>query len=348
MSRAGQGGAARPPVRSVLISWDVAPEHVQAVRHAFPDLRVDHAPDSARAIEAASEADVMLADSLPPELLRAASRARWLHSVSAGVESWFHPELLEREILLTNSSGTHGPQIAEIILGMALCFATGLHTLIAAARTPTRGHLPSGGGWPWPKGDVRAQVLGQKFVLEGQTMGVVGLGAIGDATARKAHGLGMRVLATRRRPTDRPPYVERLLGADHADLLTVLAQSDHVALCLPLTPDTEGLLGEAELRAMKPSAYLYNVGRGGSVDQAALLAALREGQLAGAGLDVTVPDPPEDASPLWEMPNVILSQHTSGFSPHNDRLITELFIENLRRYRAGQPLRNQVDPHLGY
>jgi phosphoglycerate dehydrogenase-like enzyme len=327
----------------VLIAWDLAPAYVEEIRRAFPAWRIVQAEDPNGAARVAPEAEVIFAGEMPRELLRAASHARWLHSVSAGVDRWFHPELVERDVVLTNSSGVHGAQISEMILGMALCFATGLHTLVAAQRSPRPGARAES-----VIEDVRTGVRRHKFELEGQTMGVIGLGAIGDATARKAHGLGMRVLAARRHPADPPPYVARVLGSDPAGLAALLGESDHVALCLPLTPETDGLIGEAELRRMKQTAYIYNVGRGASIDQPALERALRDGWIAGAGLDVTVPEPPDERSPLWDMPNVILSQHTSGYSPRNTRRLVDLFIDNLRRYEAGEPLRNQVDKRLRY
>lgn len=339
----------QPRKGTVLIAWDLAPEYVEEIRRAFPDLRIVQETSPSGLLRAAPEAEVLFAGNLPRELLRAATHVRWLQSVGAGVESWFHPELLEGDVVLTNASGIHGTQIAEMILGMALCFATGLHLLIAAQRAPDHGHPAAHS--PGENGadeDVRDRVRATKFELEGQTMGVVGLGAIGDATARKAHGLGMRVLAARRHPSEPPPYISRVHGADSESLSALLRESDHVALCLPLTPETDGLIGEAELRRMKPTAYIYNVGRGSSIDQQALERALAEGWIAGAGLDVSVPDPPDDRSPLWTMPNVILSQHTSGNSPHYVRRVTDLFIENLRRYRAGAPLLNQIDKHLRY
>jgi phosphoglycerate dehydrogenase-like enzyme len=332
-------------VRTVLIAWDLAPEYVEEIRHAFPSLRIvqETSPDGMR--RAAREAEVIFAGDMPRELLQAATCVRWLQSVGAGVEDWFHPELMEGDVILTNASGVHGTQIAELILGMALCFATGLHTLIAAQRTPDHGHVATGTGQGT---DVRDVVRAHKYELEGQTMGIIGLGAIGDATARKAHGLGMRVLAARRHPADPPHYIAQVLGADRESLSTLLRESDHVALCLPLTPETDGLIGEAELRRMKRTAYIYNVGRGSSIDPQALERALTEGWIAGAGLDVSVPDPPDDRSPLWTMPNVILSQHTSGFSPKYVRRVTDIFLENMRRYLAGEPLLNQIDKNLRY
>jgi phosphoglycerate dehydrogenase-like enzyme len=174
---------------------------------------------------------------------------------------------------------------------------------------------------------------------------VIGLGDIGGTLARKADALGMRVIGVRRNPRPAP-------GVSHVypneQLTTALGQADHVALCLPLTTDTHHYIGAAELRVMRPTAYIYNVGRGGSIDEPALVEALRHGVIAGAGLDVTDPEPVPTDSPLWAMSNVILSQHTSGMSPHNADRVTALFAANLTRFLAGEPLQQRIDPQLGY
>jgi phosphoglycerate dehydrogenase-like enzyme len=189
------------------------------------------------------------------------------------------------------------------------------------------------------------QVRATKRELHGQTLCVVGLGDIGGTLAAKAHGLGMHVLGVRRRRVP-CPHVDELYTRDR--LLSPVSQADHVALCLPLTAETTAIVGECELRAMQPSAYIYNVGRGASISAGPLLVALSEGWIAGAGLDVTDPEPLPDDSPLWDMPNVILSQHTSGSSPYNADRITTQFIENLGRYLRGEPLTNLVDQARGY
>lgn len=174
---------------------------------------------------------------------------------------------------------------------------------------------------------------------------MVGLGDIGGTLAHKAQQLDMRVLGVRR--SNAPfPSLDAQYTPDQ--LLQALPEADHVALCLPLTPATTGIIDETELRAMRPTAYIYNVGRGASITAAALLRALQEDWIAGAGLDVTDPEPLPDDSPLWTRPNVILSQHTSGSSPYNADRITNIFLDNLSRYRRGDSLRNVIDQERGY
>jgi phosphoglycerate dehydrogenase-like enzyme len=233
-------------------------------------------------------------------------------------------------VLITNSSGAHGDPISELILAHMLAFATGLDRLIRAQRDHRH---------------ISKEIVQTKFELAGQTLCVVGLGDIGGTLARKADALGMVVTGVRR--SSHP-----VQGVSHlyptSQLHTALAQADHVALCLPLTNHTRHFIGAAELRAMRPTAYIYNVGRGASIDEAALVHALQTGMIAGAGLDVTDPEPVPADSPLWDMPNVILSQHTSGSSPHNANRVTELFAANLTRFLAGEPLQQRIDPARGY
>jgi len=185
------------------------------------------------------------------------------------------------------------------------------------------------------------------FEATGQTMLVVGLGKIGEALAVRAKGLGMHVLATRRRLG-----IERSSAADEvfplSELRNRIGEADHVAITLPLTPDTEGMFDRDLLQAMKPGAYIYNIGRGPIIDQDVLIELLNSGHIAGAGLDVTTPEPLPDDSPLWDMPNVILTPHTSGYSPKLWDRGMDLWIENLRRFTSGEELLNIVDVDAGY
>ncbi len=174
----------------------------------------------------------------------------------------------------------------------------------------------------------------------------MGLGAIGAKTAEKARGLGMRVLGLRRNPAKSCAYVERMYGPD--GLGELLAQSDWVVLAAALTPETKHLIGEKELRRMKPSAYLINIARGSVIDEAMLVRALQEEWIAGAGLDVFEREPLPSDSPLWDMRNVVITPHFAGMTPHYSDRVIEIFCDNLQRYRSGEPLRNVVDKELAY
>ncbi|MFO7919196.1 MAG: D-2-hydroxyacid dehydrogenase [Anaerolineae bacterium] len=314
----------------VLIGEDVGRDNLRRMREAYPDVQFLFRPDEDDFIAAASRAQIIFTKHLPTEAVRRASQLLWVQAGTAGINHLLDAGLGELDVLLTNASGAHGVPMAELILGMMLAFATGLDTLIRAQRKHA-----------WISEEARTK----KFELQGQTLCVLGLGDIGGTLARKAGNLGMYVLGVRR-SAERFPDVDEQYGPDQ--LLEIFSRADHVALCLPLTPETEGIVGERELRAMKSSAYIYNVGRGPSIDREALLRALSEGWIAGAGLDVTDPSPLSDNSPLWEMPNVILSQHTSGSSPYNADRITSIFMENLGRYLRDEPLMNVVNMGGGY
>lgn len=184
------------------------------------------------------------------------------------------------------------------------------------------------------------------FELAGTTLVLIGVGAIGERTAAMAAALGMRVLGVRRDPTLGAPGVTAMFGPDR--LPELLPQADFVVLTVPLTHETQGMIGERELHAMKPTACIVNIGRGGTIREDALITALREGRIAGAGLDVFETEPLPEDSPLWDMDNVIITSHYAGATPHYDARAMAIFVDNLRRYRAGEPLRNVVDKRLGY
>ncbi len=314
----------------VLIGEDVGSANLQRLQQAQPELEFRLCLDPAAFIANAADAEIIFSKQFPPGTLAVADKLRWVQAGTAGVNHLLVSGLGDGDICLTNARDAHGIPIAEQILAMMLAFATGLHTLIRAQTAHT-----------W----VATQVIREKFELAGQTLCIVGVGDIGGTLAHKAKQLGLRVLGVRRTATPHRD-IDGLYAPNQ--LLTALPQANHVALCLPLTAATTGLIGQAELRAMKPTAYLYNVGRGASIDASALLRALQENWIAGAGLDVTDPEPLPPDSPLWALPNVILAQHTSGSSPYNADRITDIFLDNLQRYRQGEPLRNVVDKSQGY
>ena len=315
---------------TVLVGEDVGPDNLARMREAYPDVvfRTGYTP--ATFLAEAGVVDIIFTKQWPPDTLRVARRLRWVQAGTAGIERILRSGVEQSDVVLTNATGVHGIPMSEIILAMMLAFATGLHTMLRGQSSRTR---------------ARDVVRERKFELQGQTLCVVGLGDIGGTLAYKAQRMGMRVLGVRRGDTTFA-FVDAQYTPDR--LHVPLAQADHVALCLPLTRETRAIIGERELRAMRPSAFIYNVGRGASIAADALTRALSEGWIAGAGLDVTDPEPLPDDSPLWDMSNVILSQHTSGSSPYNAERITALFLDNLGRYLRGQPLANVVDKARGY
>jgi D-2-hydroxyacid dehydrogenase (NADP+) len=302
--------------------------HVHA---AAPGMRVVQTTERAEIEGLLDEVEIAVGN-FPHDLLPHARHLRWLQEWGAGVD-WLlrNPELAELDFTLTNASGVHAIPISEQILGYLLAFA---RQLPAAVRAQDRRV------WQAPKRD-------QLFELAGKTMLLVGVGAIGARTAELAAALGMRVLGIRRNPGgDDLPDVEAIYPPDR--LHSLLPEADVVVLTVPLSRATQGMIGERELRAMKPTSYLINIGRGGTIQQPALIQALREGWIAGAGLDVFDQEPLPATSPLWELDNLIMTAHYAGLTPAYDQRALAIFLDNLRRYRLGETLQNVVDKAAGY
>jgi phosphoglycerate dehydrogenase-like enzyme len=256
---------------------------------------------------------------------------RWVQATVAGAGQQLHaaaltPEELER-VTVTTASGVHAGPMAEFCILGLLYFARGVPRLQA---------------------DQRAHRWDQYPVAElsGDTLVILGLGAIGAEVARMAKAFGMRTIGINRRGQSDSPDVDAVHSSD--SLLGLLPQADAVVVTLPLTDETRGMLGAEALRSMAPGAVLVNVGRGAVIDEQALFDALREGRLSGAALDVFATEPLPVESPLWDLPNVLISPHTAALSVRENGRIVDLFIENLRRYRRGEPLLNRVDPRLFY
>jgi phosphoglycerate dehydrogenase-like enzyme len=263
------------------------------------------------------------------QILRAAPRLRWFHTISAGVDPFLIPELLAHDVVLTNNTGAYDVQIAEFVL--AMLFA-------AAKRLPE--HLGDQRERRWREGTASQHVELRDAVLL-----VVGLGSIGAELARLARGIGMRVIAVRR--SARPdPNVERIVTPDR--LAEAAREADYVAVTAALTPQTRGLVSREVIGALKPTAWLVNIARGPIVDESALLDALRERRIGGAAIDAWWIEPLPKDSPWWELDNVIVTPHRSNSSPRLRERSLELFGENLRRFKRGEPLLNVVDKRLGY
>jgi D-2-hydroxyacid dehydrogenase (NADP+) len=325
----------RPPLNVLVQGDNVAEEDRARLRAAFPDVAFTFAENREALVSAAPQAEVIFGKGVTREVLEAAGRLRWVQAGTAGVDGLLRAGIrgvaAQRGVRLTNARGAHGIPMAENILTMMLCFATRMHLMIRGQKQRAK---------------ISRQVLRGKWELHGQTLLVLGLGDIGGTLAVKAAAFGMHVLGMRRSGSPSPGCAE-VHTPDR--LPELLPRADHVALCLPLTEETTAILGEAELRRMKPTAYVYNVGRGASMDGDALRRALRERWIAGAGLDCVAPlDTPADDDELWDMDEVILSMHTSGHSPYNSRRITDIFMANLRAYIDGRPLQNQIDLGRGY
>jgi phosphoglycerate dehydrogenase-like enzyme len=306
---------------------DVQKEAIQGAAAGFELL---YSRDQAEVKARLPEIEIAVG-SFPRDLLLQAPKLRWFQQWGAGAD-WLlkHPELAEKDFTLTNVSGIHAVPISEHIFAFLLSFARSFPRAM-------RDQLSSS----WSQREQQPA-----FELAGKTMLLLGTGAIGGRTAKLAQAFDMRVVGVRRNPDKGVAHIDEMVAL--SELIRVLPEADFVVLTLPLTRDTHHLIGEAELRALKPEAILVNIGRGGLVDEGALVRALQEGWIAGAGLDVFETEPLPSESPLWGLENVIITPHTSGDTPHYDERALQIFLENLRRYRAGEPLTHVVDKSLGY
>ena len=280
--------------------------------------------------------------------LALAPKLRWVQLTSASVEKVLEQPIIETDVVITNCSGIHAVPIAEYVLASILAFSRKLPELLRRQQRRHWSSLP----------EIYEQLMG--IELRGQTLGVLGYGSIGREVARLAQSFGMRVLACKKDPDRRidagwcAPGVgdpkgtipEEFYGSDQ--LHELVSACDYLVLACPLTVETTGIINAATLKAMRPNAYLVNVGRGKLLDEAALVVALKEGWIAGAGLDVTTIEPLPPESELFDLPNVILTPHCSGTTAMYDERATELFCDNLRRYLAGKRLLNAISQESGY
>jgi D-2-hydroxyacid dehydrogenase (NADP+) len=302
-------------------------------------------------LEAVREADAYLGFGIPEELLLAAPQLRWVHSGAAGVGRSLSPAMLKRPVIFTNSAGVHGPPIAETVLGMILFFGRGLDLAVAGKH---RGEWWSEPFWA-DDSPMRE--------LDGSVVGLIGFGGIAKEIARRVGSLGADVIALKRTaPGPREANLEPVPGGESlagrirlvhgtAGLEHVLDESDVLVITAPLTDETRGLIGAEALARLKPSAVVVNISRGQLIDEEALIRALSEGRLRGAGLDVFATEPLLTDSPLWKLPNVVLTPHVSGVTRGFWRRETDLILRNLRRLLDDAPIEqweNVVDKRAGY
>jgi len=285
-----------------------------------------------------SDVEIATCGGLSPDLITRAEKLKWIAYWSAGLDGKITRQINERNLLLTNASGVHGPNIAEHLLAYMLMFTRRMEN-----------HLRSQINRVWERKMPFERPPAAE--LSGQTLGIVGLGRIGEALVVRARAFGMRVIGVKRDPSTRYDYSEdstpdALYGMD--GLQDLLRESDHVCIALPHTADTHHLFNAQTIPLMKPTAYLYNVARGSIIDEDALIAALRDGQIAGAGLDVFEQEPLPQTSELWAMPNVIITPHVAGLTPHYFERFAKQFADNLGRYLRGDTLNNLYDPARGY
>ncbi len=316
---------------NILIAYGLDDSLLAEIKEAAPNANLQTKNREDVTAEDVQWAEIFLG--WPPRrFLKGASQLSWIHLPSAGADGYADPGLYAHsQVIVTNSSGVYGVPMAEHAFALMLAFS---RTLYRYARFQQ---------------EKRWQKLPDSGELYGKTIGILGLGDIGTQIALRAKAFGMEVWGYKRRMTEKPPYVDHLVSGSKGlrELLTV---SDYVVIALPLTRETEKLIGERELGWMQPHAVLINVGRGPIIDEQALINALRAGRLAGAGLDVFEEEPLPPTSPLWEMPNVVITPHSGGVTPEANRRITEIFCHNLKLWLAGREteMKNIVDLEIGY
>jgi len=322
-------------VISPAAAW-VMPRHfVDQLRRDFPQHSFLEAWDRAAVRRLLPEADAAFTPFVDRDIFGSASRLRWVQSPAVGVGSLMFPELLASDVVITSARGIRARSIAEHVLGV---------TIALARRLPAAFRAQAAHRWAQDElegaaNDVRA--------LHGSRMGIVGLGSIGKEIAKIAVPFGLRISGIRRRPGEPvPDGVDEVWPPER--LPDLLAKSDIVVLAAPHTPDTKQLIGRRELERVKRGAFLINIARGKLVDDAAVIEALGDGRLGGAALDVFTREPLEPSSPYWDLPNVIITPHTSGAMQDYWTPLVALFGENLRRFEKGEPLLNVVDKIAGY
>jgi len=322
----------RPPSK-VVVAWLDAATYQARLEAGAPGVEIVFAASAEAAAEAVADAQVLMG-SCDEEILAHGPGVHWVQVYSAGVDHCVdNPSLAGGGKVLTNGQHIASPALAEHAIALMMALVRGLDRYHANQLQGT---------WESDIGMEREDFM----ELEGRTVLIVGLGGIGTETAKRAHGLGMRVIATRGSRREGPDYVDYVGLAD--ETLDLARQADVVINTAPLTERTRGMFDAGFFEAMKPSAYFVSVGRGASTNTTDLIAALDSGRIAGAGLDVTDPEPLPEGHPLWTTPRVLITPHTAGRSDRSRERLFLLMQENLRRYMAGDPLLSVVDIERGY
>jgi phosphoglycerate dehydrogenase-like enzyme len=314
--------------------WNAPAWFAERLRTEFPSLDIVHLPDYKHVDAEIIDAEIAVTWSVRPEQIKSAKKLRWIHSPAAAVHQLIFPELVESDIVLTNAREVHGPVVAEHVIAQIFALAK---------KIPDAVRLQEKHDW----GQQRMwDEVPRVREVAGATIGLVGLGSIGRAVAKSAKALGMRVVAVREHPEKGSDGADSVFGPDQID--EVFRQGDYVVLAAPVTSQTKSLVNAARLALMKPDACLINVARGQLIDEAALASALREKKVGGAALDVFPKEPLAADSPLWDIPNLLITPHTAALTDKLWERHYALFTENLRRYVGGRELRGVVDKRRGY
>jgi phosphoglycerate dehydrogenase-like enzyme len=318
--------------KTVVVVVD-SPARLTWLQEVAPGVKLVPAANAEAALPLMKDADAVMNVGCNPAIVNAARKARWIHGANAGVEGCRGlPALTSGKILLTNMQRVNGGTMAETVIALMFGLTRGIGEFAKATEREE-----------W---NGRLVPFNKMWEIKGRTMLVAGLGGIGTEVARRAHALGMNVIATRGSGTGGPDFVSKVGKAE--DLATFAAEADVVVGSLPLTPETKGVFNKALFDRMKKGTIFINVGRGESVVQDDLIAALDSGQLGGAGLDVTSPEPLPKGHPLWKAKNVIITSHTSSYSEQRNDRVWQVTREQLRRYVAGEKMLSVVDAQRGY
>ncbi len=305
---------------------------IPELEEKYPDIEFVHCPDRSRTAEFISDADIYMGWLGRNDFL-AAKELKWIQSPSSGINYYLEiPELVESDVILTSARGTHGACLAESAFGMILAFTRGIRTCIRRRDEKK-----------WLNSEVR----GEMMELTNSTMGIVGLGSVGETIADRAAAFGMRVIAVDLYPENAGDSLDACWPVDR--LNDLMAEADYVVVTVPYTKETRGMIGREQIACMKPTAMLVGISRGKIIDEEALREALTSGELKAAALDVFAEEPLPADSPLWDVDNLLITPHIAGGTQFEGERILDIFFENLARFLEGDlPLRNQVDKQAGF
>lgn len=316
-----------------LVPDQLTTEQVAELKTLAPDMDFVYTADRDKIAEVIADVEI-IAGYIPRDLTAKAVNLRWYQQWGAGAD-WLanYPEVVTMGFTLTSASGVHAIPISEHVFAFLLGHARLLPTALRHQIT---------GKWTRDETTIKQRVI----ELAGSTMLLIGVGAIGERVAKLASAHEMRVIGLRRNPATTSSAIDQMVGPN--ELLTVLPKADFIVVTAPLTAETEHMLDRQAFAAMKHGAYVVNIGRGGVIDEEALIEALRSGSIGGAGLDVFEDEPLPEESPLWAMQNVMITAHYSGLTPNYDSRAFDILRDNLLRYRAGKPMQNVIDKRIGY
>jgi phosphoglycerate dehydrogenase-like enzyme len=317
--------AAQPVIKIVVTG--MPPEAIREFQSVSPQIKVVSA-ERDQLLKQIVDADAIFG-TINPELFHAAHRLRWVQTYSAGVENYRFPDFIHSDCILTNCKIIQGPEIADHAMSLLLALTRDLNQII-----PTRGQEE------WAKGRYHP------IELRGKTAVIIGVGGIGSQIAQRASAFGMKVIGVDPKDIPLNPYVSKMVYPDQ--LNSVLPEADVVFISAPHTPQSEGMMGSHQFELMKKGSYFIAVSRGKIYDTQALVKALDEKRLAGAGMDVTNPEPLPKGHPLWKFDNVIITPHIAGQSDGINERRMALIKENISRFVKGEPMLNVVDKVKGY